>query len=93
MLRKIAISAIATPRRIIAVALLMMVGAAVFGIPVTTSLSTGGFRDPTSQSWHASQLLADKFDVGDMQLVLAVSSDAGAHARWPVLPATSWFRC
>ena len=34
-----------------------------------------------SQSWHASQLLADKFGVGDMQLVLAVTSDAGAHSE------------
>lgn len=58
-----------------------MVGAGIFGIPVTKSLSTGGLRDPTSQSWHASQLLADKFGVGDMQLVLAVSSDAGAHSQ------------
>jgi putative drug exporter of the RND superfamily len=81
VLQKIAISAIAAPRRIIAVALLIMIGAAIFGIPVTTSLSTGGFRDPTSQSWRASQLLADKFDIGDMQLVLAVTSDAGAHSE------------
>jgi hypothetical protein len=29
-----------------------MVGAAIFAIPVTKSLSTGGFRDPTSQSWQ-----------------------------------------
>jgi hypothetical protein len=43
----------------------MMVGAAVFGVPVTTSLRTGGLRDPMPQSWHASQLLADKFGVGD----------------------------
>jgi RND superfamily putative drug exporter len=81
MLQKIARSAIAAPRRIIAVALLIMVGAAIFGIPVTKSLSTGGFRDPTSQSWHASKLLADKFDVGDMQLIFAVSSDAGVRSE------------
>jgi RND superfamily putative drug exporter len=80
MLQKITRAAITAPRRIVVVALLIMVGAAVFGIPVTTGLSTGGFRDPTSQSWRASQLLADKFGVGDMQLVLAVTSDAGAHS-------------
>jgi RND superfamily putative drug exporter len=80
MLQAIARTAIAAPRRIIAVALLIMVGAAIFGIPVTKSLSTGGFRDPTSESWHASQLLADKFGTGDMQLALAVTSDAGVHS-------------
>ncbi len=81
MLQKIARSAITAPRRLIAAALLIMVGAAVFGIPVSKNLSTGGFRDPTSQSSHASQLLADKFAMGDMQLVLAVTSPAGAHSE------------
>ncbi len=73
MLQEIARSAIAAPRRIITAALLIMVAAAVFGIPVTTSLSNGGFQDPTSQSRRASQLIADKFDLGDMQLILAVN--------------------
>jgi putative drug exporter of the RND superfamily len=81
MLNTIARTAIAAPRRVIAVALLIMVGAAVFGVPVTNSLSTGGFRDPTSQSWHASQLLRDKFGAGDMQLALAVTSDAGVASQ------------
>jgi RND superfamily putative drug exporter len=81
MLAAIARTAIAAPRRIIAVALLVMIGTAVFGIPVTKSLSTGGFRDPTSQSWHASQLLADKFGTGDMQLALAVTSDSGVDSE------------
>ena len=45
-----------------------------------SSLSNGGFRDPTSQSWHASQLLSDKFGHGDMQLIVAVTSDAGVHS-------------
>ena len=80
MLQEIARSAIAAPRRIITAALLIMVAAAVFGIPVTASLSNGGFQDPTSQSRRASQLIADKFDLGDMQLILAVNSDAGARS-------------
>jgi putative drug exporter of the RND superfamily len=80
MLQKIARSAIARPRRIISVAALIVAAAAVFGIPVTTSLSSGGFQDSTSQSWRASRLMADKFGVGDMQLVLAVTSEEGAHS-------------
>ena len=81
MLDRIATLAIAAPRRIIAVALLVMVGAAIFGIPVTKSLANGGFQDPTSESWHASQLLSDKFDLGDKQLIIAVTSDTGVHSE------------
>src|ERR1700756_1083121 len=81
MLQSIARAAIAAPRRVIVVALLIGAGAAVFGVPVTKNLSTGGFRDPTSQSWHASQLLTDKFVAGDMQLALAVTSDAGVGSQ------------
>jgi putative drug exporter of the RND superfamily len=80
VLERIATLAIAAPRRVIAVAVLVMVATAVFGIPVTNSLSAGGFQDPTSESWHASQLLSDKFDQGDMQMLIAVTSDAGAQS-------------
>jgi putative drug exporter of the RND superfamily len=78
VLRGIARLAIAAPRRMIAVALLVMVGAGIFGIPVTNSLSAGGFQDPTSESWRAARLLSKKFGKGDMWMVIAVSSDAGA---------------
>ena len=47
MLHRIALLALAAPRRIIAIAALTMVGAAIFGIPVAKSLSAGGFQDPT----------------------------------------------
>src|SRR6185369_6981890 len=56
-----------------------MVAAAIFGVPVAKSLSAGGFQDPTSQSAQASRLLSDKFGRGDMQLVNAVTSDAGVR--------------
>ena len=48
MLEGIARLAIRAPRRIVAVALLVMAGAAVFGIPAANSLSAGGFQDPTA---------------------------------------------
>src|SRR4051794_29656120 len=57
-----------------------MIGAAVFGIPVTKYLSAGGFQDPTSESSRAAQLLVDKFGHGDMDMVIAVTSDAGAQS-------------
>src|SRR3954469_12174552 len=72
--------AIRAPRRIIAIALLVMVATGIFGIPVTKSLSAGGFQDPTSESAKAAQLLIDKFGQGDMELILSVTSDGGMES-------------
>jgi RND superfamily putative drug exporter len=80
VLQGIARLAIAAPRRIIAVALLVMVGAGIFGIPVSKSLSAGGLQDPTSESWQAARLLSEKFGQGDMHMVIAVTSEAGAES-------------
>ena len=80
VLQGIARLAIAAPRRIIAVALLVMVGAGIFGVPVTKSLSAGGFQDPASESRQAARLLSEKFGQGDMQMVIAVTSDAGVKS-------------
>ncbi|MDG4666121.1 MMPL family transporter [Mycobacterium sp. 236(2023)] len=77
MLHRIALLALAAPRRVLAVALLIMVGCGIFGIPVATHLSAGGFQDPTSESARATALLVDKFDQGDMDLVISVTSDDG----------------
>ena len=80
MLQAIARLALTAPRRIIAVALLIMVGAAVFGIPIAKDLPPGGFGDPTSESSRASRLLSEKFGQGDMRMIIAVTSDAGVHS-------------
>ena len=80
MLSRIALLAIAAPRRVIAVALLVMVACGAFGIPVAKSLSAGGFQDPTSQSAQATRMLVDKFGQGDMQLVISVTSDQGVQS-------------
>jgi putative drug exporter of the RND superfamily len=80
VLERIARLAIRAPRRIIAVALFIVAGAAVFGLPVANSLSAGGFQDPTSESAHASQVLAGKFGQGDMQMLVTVSSSDGAQS-------------
>jgi len=70
--------ALTAPRRIIAGTLLTMIAAGVFGMPVADELSNGGFRNPQAESSHASQLLVEKFSTGGMQVVVAVTSDAGA---------------
>lgn len=80
MLQHIARLAIRAPKRIIVIALLVMVGTAIFGIPVTKSLSAGGFQDPTSESAKATQMLVDKFGQGDMELILSVTSDGGVQS-------------
>jgi putative drug exporter of the RND superfamily len=77
MLSRMARISIAAPRRVIAVAILVMVGTAIFGIPAATSLSGGGFLDPTSESARAAAVLAEKFHRGDMEMVLLVSSESG----------------
>ena len=76
-MQRIALLAIAAPRRILVVALLVMVACGVFGVPVVRHLSAGGFQDPTSESANATQLLVDKFGQGDMELVISVTSDRG----------------
>ena len=80
MLQRIARLAIAAPRRILAVAILVMVAAAVFGIPVAKSLSAGGFQDPAAESAHAIKLLTDKFGQSDQQLVITLTAPAGAQS-------------
>ncbi|OBI20705.1 hypothetical protein A5712_01600 [Mycobacterium sp. E2327] len=80
MLQAIARLAIAAPRRIIAIAILVFIGAAVFGIPVAKSLSPGGFQDPNSESAHAIQILTDKFGQSGQQMLVMVTSPAGAQS-------------
>jgi RND superfamily putative drug exporter len=46
LLQRIALLAIAAPRRVVAAAVLMMVAAGIFGVPVAGSLSSSGFQDP-----------------------------------------------
>jgi putative drug exporter of the RND superfamily len=56
---------------------LLTVALGIFGIPVAKSLSASGFQDPTSESARATQLLTDKFQQGDVQLLIIVSTPEG----------------
>ncbi|MGB8389989.1 MMPL family transporter, partial [Mycobacterium sp.] len=80
MLQGIARLAIAAPRRIIAVGILVFIAAAVFGIPVAKSLSPGGFQDPGSESAHAIGVLTDKFGQSGQQMLILVTAPAGASS-------------
>ena len=77
MLQRIAQRALRSPRWILAIAALLMVATAIFGIPVANHLSAGGFQDPTSESAHAGRILSEKFDQSDQQLLITVTDPAG----------------
>ena len=78
MLQRIALLAIAAPRRIVAAAVLVTLAAGIFGLPVANSLSSSGFQDPNSESARATQLLTDKFGQGDMQMLITVTAPDSA---------------
>ena len=78
MLQRIALLAIAAPRWVIAMGVVVMLAAGIFGVPVAKSLSSSGFQDPTSESARATQLLTDKFHQGDMQMVITVTAPDSA---------------
>jgi uncharacterized membrane protein YdfJ with MMPL/SSD domain len=78
VLQRIALLAIAAPRWVIGVALLVMLAAGIFGVPVAKSLSSSGFQDPTSESASATQLLTDKFHQGDMQMLISITAPDNA---------------
>lgn len=69
---------LADPRRILGTVALITVCAGIFGFPVISSLSSGGFEDPRAESSRAADLLTARFGRGDLQMVFAVSSDQGA---------------
>jgi putative drug exporter of the RND superfamily len=81
MLQRISRLAIAAPRRIIAVGVLVFIAAAVFGIPVAKSLSPGGFADPTSESAHAIAVLGDKFGQSGQQMMILVTAPGGTNSE------------
>lgn len=81
LLHRIALLALAAPRRILVAAALLTVALGVFGVPVAKSLSPSGFSDPGSESAHAAALLTEKFDQGDVQMLIVVSSPDGIDAQ------------
>src|SRR5262249_4945926 len=66
---------------IIAIAVLIFIAAAVFGLPVAKSLSPGGFQDPNSESARAIQVLTDKFGQSGQQLLVLVTAPGGANSE------------
>jgi RND superfamily putative drug exporter len=80
VLTRLAILGIRTPRRVLVVAGLIFVAAALFGAPVAKHLSAGGFSDPHAASSKAKDLLATRFNAGDPNLVFEVTSSQGVDS-------------
>ena len=78
MLERVALLAIAAPRRLLILICLATVVVAIVGLPVANSLSAGGYQDPNSESACADAVLAKKFSTGDMPMLLLVTSPDGA---------------
>jgi RND superfamily putative drug exporter len=77
MLVRFAELGIRAPKYVLGFAAVVLALFAIFGAPVAAHLSAGGFNDPNSQSSKANNLLADKFDAGDANLILQVKSPDG----------------
>ncbi len=80
MLTRLADLGIRAPKWVLGIAGLIIMLAAVFGAPVASKLASGGFNDPTSQSSKANDLIANRFDAGDTNFVLEVSTTAGVDS-------------
>ena len=77
MLTRLAALGIRAPRRVLAIAGLLLVAAALYGGQAASHLASGGFYDPHAASWQARNALESTFKAGDPNLVLEVSSPAG----------------
>jgi len=80
MLRRITKTALAAPRRVLAVVALLLVAGAVLGAPVAGHLKSGGFTVPDAESTRAEALLADHFGGGAPNLLVMVSAPGGADS-------------
>ncbi len=78
MLTRLATLGIRRPRRVLAIAGLLFVLAALYGFTAANHLSSGGFRDPHAGSSKADELMQQRFHAGQSNLVIEVSSRQGA---------------
>ncbi|MGE2737384.1 MMPL family transporter [Mycolicibacterium vaccae] len=77
MLQRATAWATTAPRRVAAIAVLVMIAAAAFGVPAATSLSAGGFQDPTAESTIASRTLTEALGRSDVPLIFTVTHPGG----------------
>ena len=78
MLTRLADIGIRSPKRVLALAGLLLVLAALYGASAASHLASGGFYDTKAESWHARTTLDNTFHAGDPNLVIEVTSSGGA---------------
>lgn len=78
VLGRLAQVAVAHPRRMLTTILVVFVGFLVVGVPGVAALLPGGYQDPGSESYRATQMLTQQLGQGDMDLYLLIS---GADMR------------
>ena len=77
MLTRLANLGIRFPKRVLAIAGLLLVAAAAYGAQAASHLASGGFYDTKAESGIALNTLTNTFHAGDPNLILEVSSPAG----------------
>ncbi|MFF8385970.1 MMPL family transporter [Streptomyces kanasensis] len=80
MLTRLARLAINRPKWVLVGALLVVVFCGVFGASVTDRLKAGGYTSPDSESARAAKLVNEHFDGAQPNLIVAVTTGAGADA-------------
>ncbi|MEZ0339161.1 MMPL family transporter [Mycobacterium sp. pV006] len=83
MLQRATAWATAAPRRLAAIAVLVMIAAAAFGVPAAGSLSAGGFQDPDAESTVAGRTLTEALGRNDVPLIFTVTHPAGVESARP----------
>ncbi len=80
VLAKLAILAHKYPRRILLVAVGLLVACAAYGAPAMWSLPGGGQETPGTESMRANAFLESHFEAGGSPIFFTVTSDAGADS-------------
>ena len=86
MLTRLARLGIRRPRRVLAVAGLLFVLAALYGFSAANHLGSGGFRDPHSGSSRADDLMQRRFHAGPANLVVEITLARRAPPGRPPAP-------
>ena len=68
---------IAAPKRVLLIALVLFIGAGIYGVGAAKDLLAGGFSDPTSESAVADKMLDQRFDRGGLQVVIKLDTELG----------------
>src|SRR5690348_286141 len=88
MLTRLAHLAIRAPKRILAVAGVLLVAGVILGAPVASHLKSGGFTVANAESTAAANVLEAKFDGGSPNLIIQVKAPEGATSASAKAAAT-----